>query len=312
MTSKTCSICGSTQTTIMDGLMYCATCGTQIFDFREVEADDDGIVCGTAKGEVLEGYRSERSSTAKSSELAKDYTTGKTHAPAYLRTIGVRISTFTKMLAKGAAMISEDKAVPRGFSDHVFATYQRYLSACNVAFTSNDYTEESEHMFRAVVLSTNLALTRAREKKETKVRRKKRGKDALEKSTTAWELLMSNTINEDLEMHSDEEEPIDNAAEPTPSSTTTTQQSKLVNVVETNIPEETLKNASSLFLSMDVLAAILYISTVTIGCRWIMLSDIVRWLREGRLGISLFQLAALHAGRSDDPRLRGQNWWTRL
>ncbi|KAK6039171.1 hypothetical protein COOONC_23324, partial [Cooperia oncophora] len=49
MTSKTCSICGSTQTTIMDGLMYCATCGTQIFDFREVEADDDGIVCGTAK-----------------------------------------------------------------------------------------------------------------------------------------------------------------------------------------------------------------------------------------------------------------------
>ncbi|KAK6010382.1 hypothetical protein OSTOST_24592 [Ostertagia ostertagi] len=216
MKSSSCSICGSTQTTILDGLMYCASCGTQIFDFREVEADEEGLVAGSArvktkkshevrdksktsssgphlstssghkrrKGEKLEGYCSTPSTSTNRSELAKDYTTGRNYAPAYLRTIGRRISTFTKILAKGAAMISQEQAVPSGFCD--------------------------------------------------------------------------------------------NDIEPT-SSATPAKQSQLVNVIDTNIPKETLRNAASLFLSLDLLAALLYISTVTIGCGWIMLSDIIRW-----------------------------------
>ncbi|KAK5971153.1 hypothetical protein GCK32_018607 [Trichostrongylus colubriformis] len=145
--STTCSICGSSQTRILDGLMYCATCGTQIFDFREVEADEEGLVIGSAKvrtqksrevrdkskastsgpdlstssrkrrkGERLEGYRSSVHTSGRTSELQRDYTVKyREHAPAYLRSIGLRISTFTELLAKGAAMISHEKAVPSDF-----------------------------------------------------------------------------------------------------------------------------------------------------------------------------------------------------
>ncbi|KAJ1357599.1 hypothetical protein KIN20_015777 [Parelaphostrongylus tenuis] len=42
--SASCSVCSSTQTKIIDGLMYCALCGTQIFDYRELEADDNDVV----------------------------------------------------------------------------------------------------------------------------------------------------------------------------------------------------------------------------------------------------------------------------
>ncbi|KAK5978935.1 hypothetical protein GCK32_007218 [Trichostrongylus colubriformis] len=153
------------------------------------------------------------------------------------------------------------------------------------------------------------AFQRAREKKEKMLLKKKRGKDALEKSTTAWDLLMGGTLDENLEMRSDEDEPNDAGAET--SSSAAMKQSQLVNVVDTNIPEETLQNASSLYLTLDVLAALLYISAVTIGCRWIMLSDILRWMREDRLGISVFQLAALCTGSLDKVKLGG-NWKTKL
>ncbi|VDL80554.1 unnamed protein product [Nippostrongylus brasiliensis] len=301
---SSCNVCGSSQTKVLDGLMYCDVCGTQIFDFREIEAEDENAVRNIAriskkkirgdhdksradieldtatlglttahlkkskrrKGEGLEEtlrFSSRVERPKQSCELISDYKTARDHAPVYLRRIGTRLSTFTKMLAKGS---------------HVFAIYQRYLAACGVAYTSGDYTEDLEVMFRALVLNTNLASERAREKKERKVRRKKRGKEALEKSTTAWDLLMSETLNENLELHSDEEQ----------------------------------ENAASIYLSLDVVVALLYVSAVTIGCKWILVSDIVRWVREGRLGISLFQLTALQAGAIENSGKSGQSWWMRM
>ncbi|VDL81497.1 unnamed protein product [Nippostrongylus brasiliensis] len=301
---SSCNVCGSSQTKVLDGLMYCDVCGTQIFDFREIEAEDESAVRNIAriskkkirgdhdksradieldtatlglttahlkkskrrKGEGLEEtlrFSSRVERPKQSCELISDYKSARDHAPVYLRRIGTRLSTFTKMLAKGT---------------HVFAVYQRYLAACGVAYTSGDYTEDLEIMFRALVLNANLASERAREKKERKVRRKKRGKEALEKSTTAWDLLMSETLNENLELHSDEEQ----------------------------------ENAASIYLSLDVVVALLYVSAVTIGCKWILVSDIVRWVREGRLGISLFQLTALQAGAIENSGKSGQSWWMRM
>ncbi|VDK43372.1 unnamed protein product [Cylicostephanus goldi] len=50
---------------------------------------------------------------------------------------------------------------------------------------------------------------------------------------------------------------------------------------------------------MDVAVAILYVSVITIGCRWIVLSDIVRWIREDRMGITLFQRMLLECGGAE-------------
>ncbi|EYC42603.1 hypothetical protein Y032_0525g2926 [Ancylostoma ceylanicum] len=316
----------------MDGLMYCEVCGTQIFDFREVEADEDQLVGGFGKirtkkvreqvdkslgktdfvalglstavagkkrkGEALRSLAPTKGTREvehdKPSKLSKDITSGREHAPSYLRCVGTRLSAFTKILAKGVTQIRRDSAVPDGFADHTFAIFQRYLSVCNVAFTSNDYTDDLEKMFRALVLNTNIAFERAREKKAKLERRKKRGKEALQKSLTAWDLLMGDTLDENLELRSDDEH-IDDE-EPNnehPSTSTTPSKPQMVSVVDTKIPKEVLDNASAFYVGMDVLVAILYVSVITIGCRWIVLSDIIRWIREDRMSITLFQRTAL-------------------
>ncbi|VDO56514.1 unnamed protein product [Haemonchus placei] len=244
-------------------------------DFREVEEDEEGLVIGSA-----------RVKTKKSREVSGE----------------------PKATSSGSLLLTSSNRKRR--KNHVRAIYQHYLAAWNVAFTSKDYTEDVELMFRAVLLNTNLAFKRAREKKENKMRRKKRGKEALERSTTAWDILMSDTLNEDLEVRSDEEELNDSIAEPTSSSTQL--QTQLVNVVETKIPKEILKNAASVYLTLDVLIALLYISVVTFGCRWIMLSDILRWMREGRLGISIFQFTALSTRNFDDVKAGPLGWCTKL
>ncbi|WKX89260.1 hypothetical protein Q1695_008703 [Nippostrongylus brasiliensis] len=348
---SSCNVCGSSQTKVLDGLMYCDVCGTQIFDFREIEAEDESAVRNIAriskkkirgdhdksradieldtatlglttahskkskrrKGEGLEEtlrFSSRGERPKQSCELISDYKTARDHAPVYLRRIGTRLSTFTKMLAKGVALMKQDTAIPNCFPTHVFAVYQRYLAACGVAYTSGDYTEDLEVMFRALVLNANLASERAREKKERKVRRKKRGKEALEKSTTAWDLLMSETLNEDLELHSDEEQ--ENEVDDDEPIESVPKRSQAVNVVDTKIPKRTLESAASIYLSLDVIVALLYVSAVTIGCKWILVSDIVRWVREGRLGISLFQLTALQAGAIENSGKSGQSWWMRM
>ncbi|KIH54538.1 hypothetical protein ANCDUO_15315, partial [Ancylostoma duodenale] len=332
MSSSGCTVCGSKQTKIMDGLMYCEVCGTQIFDFREVEADEDQFVSGFGKirtkkvreevdkslgktdfvalglstaaagkkrkGEALRSQAQTKglreAEHEKSSKLSKDITSGREHAPSYLRCVGTRLTAFTKILAKGVTQIKRDSAVPEGFADYAFAIYQRYLSVCNVAFTPNDYTDDLEKMFRALVLNTNIAFERAREKKAKLERRRKRGKEALQKSLTAWDLLMGDTLDENLELRSDDEQ-IDDE-EPSsqePSTSTIPSIPQMVSVVDTKIPKEILENASSLCLAMDVLVAILYVSVITIGCRWIVLSDIIRWIREDRMGISPFQRSCL-------------------
>ncbi|VDM60792.1 unnamed protein product [Angiostrongylus costaricensis] len=332
MTSSSCSVCGSVETEIIDGLMYCAVCGTQIFDYRELEADDDRVVIGRAKiakrkdadrpirsegnlesavlglsttnvrkrrkGEELECYleSSATKDSKDSSEILKDITTGQAHAPTYLKSVGRRLCAFTKMLAKGG---------------HVFALYQRYLSACNVAYTAKDYTEDLEEMFRAVVVNKDSASERAKEKKNKKERRKERGQEALEKSTTAWDLLMSDTVGENLDIQSDSAP--EDEFDPEKASTARTQtKSSLVQVVDTMVPKKILNNATSFYLAVDVLVALLFISLITAGCRWILLSDIIRWVREGRFGISVFQLAALRSGRLEKSKKSEKSYWTKM
>uniref|UniRef100_A0A158P5W1 TATA box-binding protein-associated factor RNA polymerase I subunit B n=1 Tax=Angiostrongylus cantonensis TaxID=6313 RepID=A0A158P5W1_ANGCA len=288
MTSSTCSVCGSIRTEIIDGLMYCAVCGTQIFDYRELEADDDRVVIGRAKiakrkdavqrsrdegnlesamlglsttsvrkrrkGEELQCYleSSAIKDSKDSSEILKDITTGQSHAPSYLKSVGRRLCTFTKMLAKGVAAIRRETAIP-------------------------NYTDDLEEMFRALVVNKDSASESAKEKKKKKERRKERGQEALEKSTTAWDLLMSDTVGENLDIQSDsaqeDEFDLDKA-----STARTQTKSNLVQVVDTMVPKKILNSATSFYLALDVLAALLFISLITAGCRWILLSDIIRYL----------------------------------
>ncbi|KIH46794.1 hypothetical protein ANCDUO_23149, partial [Ancylostoma duodenale] len=318
MSSSGCTVCGSKQTKIIDGLMYCE-------DFREVEADEDQFVSGFGKIRTKKVREEVDKSLGKTDFVALGLSTAAPRKKrkgealwSHAQTKGSREAEHGKSSKLSSLPIQGERkpfagrtshpvesmrrhicdALAQGLlhsqkfwqKDHTFAIYQRYLSVCNVAFTSNDYTDDLEKMFRALVLNTNIAFERAREKKAKLERRKKRGKEALQKSLTAWDLLMGDTLDENLELRSDDEQ-IDDE-EPSnqePSTSAIPSKPQMVSVVDTKIAKEVLENASSLCLSMDVLVAILYVSVITIGCRWIVLSDIIRWIREDRMGISLFQ-----------------------
>ncbi|VDO85855.1 unnamed protein product [Heligmosomoides polygyrus] len=260
----------------------------EVLDKSRTDADAAALGLATAssrkkrKGENLERITAIASTKTPNqpNELVRDVTTGREHAPGYLRRIGCRISTFTKMLAKGVAMIRQDAAVPHDFPDHVLAVYQRYLAACNVAFTSIDYTEDLEVMFRALVLNTNMWDTPL---------------------FTIICLENGFALTEGVEFNSE-----------MPTTSETPKKPRMVTVVDTKIPKEALQNASAILLSVDSLAAILYVSVVTIGCRWILLSDILRWMREGRFGITLFQLTALVPRALEKIEKTGKSPYTKL
>ncbi|CAJ0596067.1 unnamed protein product [Cylicocyclus nassatus] len=339
MASSSCPVCGSNQSKVVDGLMYCEICGTHLFDYREVEEDEDQVVAGigriktkrvkqvqdksmaktdfvalgmataqTAKPKKRKGDDLHQLSLStstivgegiKASRQRKDIGSGREHAPSYLRRVGTRLAAFTKILAKCVAWIRRDPTIPESFTDHTFAIYQRYLSACGVAFTPKDYTDNLETMFRALVLNKNIAFEKAREKKAKKERRKKKGKEALQKSVAAWDLLIGDTLDENLELRSDVDSEDEEQQEEETTVIAPTKKPQLVTVVDTTIPKEVLENASTIYLGMDVAVAILYVSIITIGCRWIVISDIVRWIREDRMGITLFQRMLLECGGAE-------------
>ncbi|ETN69332.1 hypothetical protein NECAME_15387 [Necator americanus] len=124
---------------------------------------------------------------------------------------------------------------------------------------------------------------------------------------------MGDTLNEDLQLRSDDEQS-ENEEESTvaPSVSTTSKKPKLVTVIDTKIPKEILENATSLYLAMDVFVAILYVSVMTIGCRWITLSDIVRWIREDRMRITVFQSTALDFGNVQGSKKSKTGSWSKM
>ncbi|KAJ1357600.1 hypothetical protein KIN20_015778 [Parelaphostrongylus tenuis] len=216
------------------------------------------------------------------------------------------------MLAKAVAALRREPAIPSTFPDHVFSIYQRYLSACGVAYTTKDYTENVEEMFRALVCDQISTFERAQEKKKKAEGRKERGKEALETSTDAWVLLMSDTLGENLDMQSDDDHQEEFESKVLPASTSDGTKSHSVDVVDTMVPKETIDHAATLYLALDVLVALVYVSLVTIGCRWILLSDLIRWVREGRFGISIFQLGALSSYKLEKSRSVEASYSTKM
>ncbi|VDN34232.1 unnamed protein product, partial [Cylicostephanus goldi] len=182
MASSSCPVCGTNQSKVVDGLLYCE-------DYREVEEDEDQVVAGIGKIRTKRVKQVQDKSMAKTdfgddlhqlslststmmgegiktSRQRKDIASGREHAPSYLRRVGTRLAAFTKILAKCVAWIRRDFAIPEAFTDHT-------------------------------------AFEKAREKKAKKERRKKKGKEALQKSVTAWDLLIGDTLDENLELRSD-------------------------------------------------------------------------------------------------------------
>uniref|UniRef100_A0A1I7WIH1 TATA box-binding protein-associated factor RNA polymerase I subunit B n=1 Tax=Heterorhabditis bacteriophora TaxID=37862 RepID=A0A1I7WIH1_HETBA len=299
---QSCNICGSQETTIIDGLMYCVVCSTQITNFRELEADDDVAVSSRSrirtkkvreeldksakeidyvamgletpmarkrrKGDFISSKQTNQKEifTPAYEALRNDGCPGREHAPFYLRNIGSRLTSFTTMLAKCVSTLRLEADFPDGFPNHCF----RYLAVCGVAFVDYEYTEDVEQMFRTLILNKNLDFEKKCAKKNRKILRKTRGTEKLGKSVNAWDLLVGDTLDENLEMSSESEGEIEERGE-----TLSSKSPKLVTVVDTKISKSCLNNAGSIYLDMDALVAILYISSVTFGCKWVLLSDII-------------------------------------
>uniref|UniRef100_A0A915CMH0 Large ribosomal subunit protein uL18 n=1 Tax=Ditylenchus dipsaci TaxID=166011 RepID=A0A915CMH0_9BILA len=63
--------------------------------------------------------------------------------------------------------------------------------------------------------------------------------------------------------------------------------------IETKLSRDSIKAAALIYLEIDMVLVLVFMSALVSGSRWIQLSDLFRWYREGRFGVSLTQLNAL-------------------
>uniref|UniRef100_A0A183BIQ6 DDE Tnp4 domain-containing protein n=1 Tax=Globodera pallida TaxID=36090 RepID=A0A183BIQ6_GLOPA len=124
---------------------------------------------------------------------------------------------------------------------------------------------------------------------QAKEQRAQRRRERLEQSTV-WEQLTRTFNADDNESDEDagdvplpEEEPI-----------------SLFRRLNTALSIRTVNLAGVLYFGIDLLLCIVFMATQMAGARWVQLSDIFRWYREGRFTVSHSQLCALNFATSWD------------
>jgi hypothetical protein len=67
----------------------------------------------------------------------------------------------------------------------------------------------------------------------------------------------------------------------------------ILKTIKTKLANDAVNCASTIYLQMDLILALVYTGCLLSGCRWIFLSDLFRWYREGRFCVTQTQLQAL-------------------
>ncbi|CAI5444528.1 unnamed protein product [Caenorhabditis angaria] len=322
MSSQTCNSCRGTRFTLTDGFMYCDTCGAMLENFEELEEEDEQrINVGRAKirvkkkkvagGRAQEGEDEEedqekerkvRSEEDKMREKSKFFTSqpGTSQVippkstPDYLYRTGIRLATFSQLLSRCAKILVNDLNMPPEYNGACLRIFQKYLSHCQIAFCNEELTDDVDLQFSAIVENKDYEREEAERKKRKIEERKTKGLKILGQSTAAWQLLTQGNLDETLAQEEEEEEE-STLVEETQNLTFADGEGFLKRI-NTRISKNAVKKASQILLNLEFLAAILYFAANSIGCRNLLISDIIRWLREDRFGISRKEINLLNRG----------------
>ncbi|PAV88010.1 hypothetical protein WR25_20268 isoform B [Diploscapter pachys] len=334
-TQPLCSSCGSSQTEIIDGLMYCSACGEQLNTFQEVALEDDDQYFG--RNQQLKSSKTKRKTKeikdissvkegtpAKKSKVKSDHL-GEFKRPATdgnipktidsyhatFGTIGPALKTGDsagsikffirfQILAKCVAVMNLEMGFLEELPKTALRLFKTYLKHCGAAFVDDEMTDNIEEMFVVELENKNVEFERQKESQEKEKMRKERSRKRLSQVGDAWQLLTQEGVNENLELEEQEDEEsigdeelsgTENPLDVKPEAASTKRKpniSKIASfkIIETGISMKVYTSATKVPLTIDLLVAILYISCQMVGCQWVLISDITRWVRENRFGIT--------------------------
>uniref|UniRef100_A0A914I3R1 TATA box-binding protein-associated factor RNA polymerase I subunit B n=1 Tax=Globodera rostochiensis TaxID=31243 RepID=A0A914I3R1_GLORO len=298
-----CEACGGTGFTLDSGFYYCRQCGEQSKGHRETEIEYQGAVGVNLKRSQKKAERSaedlkhqqERTRKLRADpHLCERALAHEGDFPAYLDTLGTRLCTATKLVAKMANVLTDEPfRLPKRcvhFSQLFLFTYFR---EANIAFCECETDDDPTKTFCPLVKRTKTELMRMRRERETQAKEKRaqRRRERLEQSTV-WEQLTRTFTADDNE--SDEGE--DAGDVPLPEE----EPISLFRRLNTALSIRSVNLAGVLYLGIDLLLCIVFMATQMAGARWVQLSDIFRWYREGRFTVSHSQLCALNFATSWD------------
>uniref|UniRef100_A0A914D691 TATA box-binding protein-associated factor RNA polymerase I subunit B n=1 Tax=Acrobeloides nanus TaxID=290746 RepID=A0A914D691_9BILA len=258
--TEICPSCGSRSFSIVEGFYYCDVCNSQS-QRREidVEVEDES-------GAVIRGLRSKRTKTD-----------GRTETQQKVKQAFIDPT----MIANERSLYEDD--FPKFLShtgDNSLRIVQSYFCYFGVAFTDMEVASRADEKFILIFEKTKgelRALKRENERKRREEARENKKKANKNVEPTTWDELVSQPI----ELMEKESDMIisEDLCEP--------------ERFETDLSKTAIAMAGKIYLDIDMVISILYLSCLLSGCRWIMLNDIYRWYREERLPISKSQLAGL-------------------
>ncbi|KAI1724311.1 zinc-finger of RNA-polymerase i-specific TFIIB, rrn7 domain-containing protein [Ditylenchus destructor] len=284
--SEICVQCGSTEFSLVDGFYFCNICGTQSTTRREVDEEFIAQTQRTTKGVIKavdkrkkEEFLSQRQEAAELEQrdvnvilddrALPDEHTKDQDFPKYLGTVGYRLLTFTKLVNKISYILSE----------YSYWLVQEYFRKSGVAFHEKELEEDESKQF-----TPKIPLTEAERVKRKRAAKKARDetlreeRQARRSQLSAWEQIMSQDA--DIE-------------EATDTKTNEAEDILLHDLIETKLSIDTIKAGATIYLEIDMVLVLIFVSILLSGCKWIQLTDLFRWYREGRFMVTKTQINAL-------------------
>ncbi|KHN82274.1 hypothetical protein Tcan_02774 [Toxocara canis] len=335
--SSNCSVCGCAEFNLIDGFFYCAICSSQSQVQREVDTEDANVVDSlaailatkitTKKTAADDGKGKRRSKYQPSDEqLVALAAVANEDYPHLLKRGGLRLGTFTKdhalcifqryLRRMNIAFCDEEITEENPYCPLVKNTeYEAQLKKKQQQLKLEK--ERSLHSGRDILsqltcndLDENLTAHATREEvcKHSEILVRVAGEAQLKKKQQQLKLekerslhsgrdilsqLTCNDLDENLTAHATREEVIEQG------------EVQLVIKAETKLSVEAFNRLLVVPLSHQILLVICYVACLCAGANWILLSDIARWYREGRLPMSFLQrfaLVPILPGSDDDTR----------
>lgn len=286
-----CDTCGSREIILESGFYYCQDCGAQKQGRRETEHEFGpfGMKIGERMAKSKKKQREEKEQKERVRKLRDDpYLCERAlptdDFPRWMDAVGTRLFTACKLVCKCAHEMVYQFGAPMECVEHAQRLFYTYLSKSGIAFCDEETTDNLEQAFCPLIKRTmqEIANLKAQQKREERARRKQRQKERLEQSSI-WEQLTQPDLEECEEFAKL------NTNEP---------EISLFERVNTALSISAINMAGIIYLGIDLLLGIVYMAALLSGCRWIQLSDIFRWYREGRFAISHSQICALNFATS--------------
>lgn len=174
---------------------------------------------------------------------------------------------------------------------------QKYFAFCGIAFDENSIFDENQQSlnYRWKVRKKELRAKNKKAEQEAKLKLKKKKED-LEKSR------LEDVMSFVTQTNRDEDEQLQASMRMEALNETAGLKGTVFDTAEADLSLRIANLAARIYLEIDMVIAMIFVSCQMVGASWITLSDISRWFREDRLEATAAQISGLGmaADKNDD------------